>query len=142
MPNGDDDRRINLSQLREFIARFGGVLDRVRFKSWDDFARHSSPKRQRIGVHGGIPGTVVFSTTKSLAGNPVYSIRFVVGKYGTVCELRANPTEGYSKVRVRVQGEIGGYTPYWTDSSGNVAQEKGLDSVNFESGRKELEGII
>ena len=78
----------------------------------------------------------------SKAGTEAYTISYIAPKGGIPIEIRMNTNFNYSKIIVKTESKLNGYTSIIYDSFGNIIQDKTIKNCSISEIEKELENLI
>lgn len=129
---------ITQEKLKE-IAK--SVLDLLERESIDSIGSVFS----RLGESFKIKGEnhrIQIESRSSKSGTGAHTISYIIPGGGIPIEIRLNPDFNYSKIIVKTESKLNGYTFFNSDCFGNILQDKVMGRYSISGIKKELEKLV
>ncbi|HLD05243.1 MAG TPA: hypothetical protein VJG90_06000 [Candidatus Nanoarchaeia archaeon] len=120
--------KISSERLNMAVWNFLRVTEEMGIRTTADLEAHLG---QRLNV--GECDHIDFSRRPSNAGTTALTASYFIEGSGIPIEVRCNSALGYSKVVVKTEKNVIGYTPFAVDPFGNQAQDATLETSEFSN---------
>lgn len=134
---------IQLNDLKKITKKFLNVIEENRIFSLLDVEQGS----EKMFPIAGNPNEYISfefrpSSDHRIAHRKSPTITYNKINGGMPIEVIINRYEDYSRIIVKTIDTIPGYSPFYVDIYGNIAQEKKIHSTNTSQVKKELENLL
>ncbi len=126
--------KISSERLNEVVQNFLRATKRANIQTTADLTANLG---QRLDVRGG--EYIEFLRSPSNRGTTALTASYVAEGDGIPIEVKCNLDLGYSKVVVKTEGKVPGYTVFAVDPFGNQAQSASYGTDEFADILKRLE---
>lgn len=136
------NKSVNRQHLEKLANELLSFLDTKKIESIKDLERVMKEKSLPAFGDYNAEGMVIISLRPSNEGTKAHTVSYFVEGLGFPIEFKINTKLGYSKMIIKGDFNLQGYSDFAQDRFGNIVQEKQLNSIDFSQVRVEIEKLL